>query len=172
MEIPQFSTDTEEDYKNRFAKYHNTLPELLIKTEKEIRTNIETIIKDYKGDFASFRKEYEAILKQNQIDMELIIKLWIYFKIKKDEPLELELELEDLKELLKSYKLSYVVDSIEKYNRKLFEIDYEKEKKRFKNNVERNDVIHYLLQDTKEEPHSAFKKQKYNVDFMTNIKEL
>lgn len=172
MEIPQFSTDTEEDYKNRFAKYHNTLPELLIKTEKEIHTNIETIIRDYKGDFASFMKEYEAILKQNQIDMELIIKLWIYFKIKKDEPLELELELEDLKELLKSYKLSYVVDSIEKYNRKLFEIDYEKEKKRFKNNVERNDVIHYLLQETKEEPHSAFKKQKYNVDFMTSIKEL
>jgi len=164
-DIPSYFTDNEEDVSNRLIKQLNSLPYLVIKKDENF-LDIENLLQSYKKNFSDFITEYNLPIEH----IETYIKLWLYYNKESSE--EKFLEYPKLKEIIKSFKLSFDPTMFKQKQKNDFIDNLKKLKKDFKIKVEKNDLIHTTIKDTKEQKYLDFKKQKYIVYFMTCINNL
>ena len=153
-DIPSYFTDNEEDVSNRLIK------------KDENFLDIENLLQSYKKNFSDFITEYNLPIEH----IETYIKLWLYYNKESSE--EKFLEYPKLKEIIKSFKLSFDPNVFKQKQKNDFIDNLKKLKKDFKIKVEKNDLIHTTIKDTKEQKYLDFKKQKYIVYFMTCINNL
>ena len=161
-DIPSYPTDSEEDFSNRFVKHLNSLPYLV--TEK--RLDVEKLLQSYKKNFNDFIIEYNLPINH----IETYLKLWLYYNKESNE--EKFLEYPKLKEIIKSFKLSFDPLKFKQKEKNEFMNELKVLKKKFAIKVEKNDLIHINIKNTKEQKHTEFKKQRYRIYFMTCINNL
>ena len=160
-----YPTDTEEDVSNRTIKKMNSLPYLVIKKDADF-LDIEKLLQSFKKNFNDFIIEYKLPLEH----LETYLKLWLYYNKESEE--EKFLKYPKLKEIIKSFKLSFDPMTFKQKEKNEFIDELKQLKKKFALKVEKDDLIHLVIKNTKEQKHTEFKKQKYRIYFMTYINNL
>jgi len=163
--MEDYPTDTEEDFSNRTIKKMNSLPYLVIKKDTNF-LDVEKLLQSYKKNFNDFIIEYNLPLEY----LETYLKLWLYHNKESNE--EKFLQYPKLKEIIKYFKLSFDPMAFKQKEKNQFIDELKQLKKNFALKVEKDDLIHLAIKNTKEQKHTEFKKQKYRIYFMTYINNL
>ena len=173
-DIPSFSGETHDEFMDRVAVEFQTLSSLLsdIKDDKVIL--IESLIKDTKiksfTEFLLWLKDTYTF--HHTLDTQLLISIWILFKEGSDQAFLQYKRLED--EIVKNDFLRQSLHrfDIKEFSKIKFKNELKDKKEAFKKSVEKNDKIYKDLQLTKEQPHTEFKKQRYQAFLSTTLHDV
>ena len=178
-DIPSFQEETTEEFRNRVAVAFQTLPQLMSDIKDGNVYLIENLIKETKlKTFGEFLKwlQYTYTFPR-ALDIELLLYLWILFN--KEESGQSWLGYQRLEDEIK--QSVFLRESLNHFNfLKFKEKDFKAEikqilkanKDELEKNVKKIDKIFELLELEKEQPHTDFKKQRYQAFLSTTLKDV
>lgn len=179
QEIPSFSEETKDEFRNRVAVAFKTLPSLMSDIKEGNVYLIEDLVERTSlKSFAAFLKSLQDTYTfPRALDIELIMYIWILSnKEGVDQEFlsykRLEDEIEQtlfLKESLLRFDLSKFQD---KGFKKEIRQKLQAKKAELEKTVNKVDKIFKALDLEKEQPHTEFKKQRYQAFLSTALKDV
>ena len=174
QDIPSFSGETHDEFRNRVAVVFKTLSSLMSDIKDNNVYLIEALIEATKlksfTEFLNWLKDTHSFPRE--LDIELIVSIWILFKEGSDQAFikykRLEDEIKQNAFLTKS--LSHF--DITEFSKTKFKNELRDKKEVFKKNTEKNDKIYKDLQIIREQPHIDFKKQSYQAFLTTTLHDV
>jgi hypothetical protein len=155
-EILSFKEDTKEDLFYRISVSFDKLYECISEIKDDKVLFLDDLIKEYKGSFEDF---YKTLPIFPFIQNDILIYLWLLDK-KEDKD-------DSLRNFLKENKWSE--SFIDEFNKENFLEFIKKRKRMIKSKVKENDKIYEEIKLLKEQKHTEFKKQRYNIYFLSNF---
>jgi hypothetical protein len=177
QEIPSFSEETNDEFRNRVAVKFEKLPSLMSDIKDDKVYFIDDLIKATQiksfGKFLSWLQDTYTF--PSALDIELLLYIWILSNKETDKFIGYK-RLED--EIMQS---DFLRNSLSRFDLTKFqEKDFNEEirkklskrKEEFKKSVEKVDKIYKELYSKKEQPHADFKKQRYQAILSTTLKDV
>lgn len=178
IDIPSFPEETSDEFRNRVAVTFDTLPNLMSVIKDDNVYFMEKLIKETRlSSFTEFFKWVSKTYDFPVLNVKTVIELWIYYRKEGQEQEFLEFDAlnKELKlelDFLKIPSLRQFNPNEFNKNRKAFDKDFKLQKEELKKNVQKNDKIYVVIESTKEQNYTDFKKQRYQVYFLTTLKDL
>lgn len=178
-EIPSFSEETSDEFRNRVAVQFKTLPSLMSVIKDGKVFFIEKLLKETQlKSFSEFLKYIKDTYEfPRSLDIELILYMWILYN-KEGEAEEflgykrLETEINQsvfLKNSLQFFDfLKFQDDKFKNEIKKKIKA----KKEELEKIVDKVDKMYEILQLEKEQPHTDFKKQRYQAFLSTTLKDI
>jgi hypothetical protein len=178
-DIPSFSEETIDEFRNRVAVKFKTLPSLMSVIKEGKVFFIENLVKETKlKSFSEFLKYIKDTYDFPRVlDIELILYTWILSNKEGDSEEFIGYKrLED--EIKQSVFLRNSLQDFDflKFQDEKFKNEMKKKikerKEELKKNVDKVDEIYKILELEKEQPHTEFKKQRYQAFLSTTLKDI
>lgn len=177
QEIPSFSEETTDEFRNRVGVAFKTLPSLMSDIKDDKVYFVENLIRETRiksfGHFLNWLQTTHTF--SHTLDIELILYIWILSNKEDDEYIgykRLQDEIKD-SELLRNMLLRFDLSKLED---KDFTTKIKKKIKEKKDELEKSvakvDKIYKTLYSKKQQPHTDFKKHRYQTFLSTTLKDV